>query len=46
MAAEEWEIQRLGGKFRSGRFLEEVGVKRACCGGGRRQMVPEDSKSV
>jgi len=54
MAAEEWEIQRPGGKFwerqifRVGRreLREEVGVKKACCEGGRRQIVPEDSRNV
>ncbi len=28
------------------RAAQEVGVKRACCEGGRRQIMPEDSKNV
>jgi hypothetical protein len=31
---------------RKERATEEVGVRRACCEGGRRQIVPEDSRNV
>jgi len=45
MVAKELAIQRLGGKFWSDRFLGSC-KKRACCGGGRRQIELEDSKNV
>jgi hypothetical protein len=40
--------QVLKGKISEweGRAIEEVRVKRACCEGGRRQVVPEDSRNV
>jgi len=38
----EWEILGVGRR----ELQEEVGVKRTCCEGGRRQIVPEDSKNV
>jgi DNA-directed RNA polymerase subunit N (RpoN/RPB10) len=31
---------------RKERVAEEVGVRRACCEGGRRQIVPKDSRNV
>jgi hypothetical protein len=53
MEAEELAIKRLGGKFWKADFgswkeraAEEVWVQRACCEGGRRQIVPEEFRNV
>jgi len=45
----EWQIGRVGKRDLQSwkeRVAEEVRVKRAYCEGGRRQIVPKDSRNV